>query len=148
MRLPLLVDNSPGALVNGQAAAKPHATVPMRGQAYSASHVRDPAELARLLTRLEEIAVEATLYARAHPRAQSVTFYGVKTSTGGAKVALSHGLGQRVLWLVVGWRGSGVTTAPILVSDEADASPQTTPEVLWLRSYVAGTVDIEVWGLS
>lgn len=147
MRGPVLVDNTrPDA--NGNASARGFAQVPARAERYTAEDVSNPARLAALLTKLHQNHVEASGFARAHPRAQSKTFYGFPVGTSGAKLRLAHGFNRAVLWFVVGWRGNGVTAAPALVSDELDASPETTSNTLVLRSYVAGTVDIEIWGLS
>lgn len=148
MRVPILIDST-RLDARGLPTVRGHVTVPQRGEVYTARDVSDPARLAALLTKLHQNGQEASSYARAHPRAQSITFYGVTVQSGGAKVSFVHNLGRRVLWFVVGWRGNGVTSGPSLVSDELDASGSlTTTNALWLRSYVAGTVDVEVWGMS
>jgi hypothetical protein len=121
------------------------AKLPARVERFNPGDVASPELLAAQLTRLHQLVQDSTAYTLAHPRSQSKTFRGVTCSTAGAKVPLPHGFGRRVFWTIVGWKGNGVTAGPDLVSDEDDAANSLTDDdTLWLRSYTAGTADIEV----
>jgi hypothetical protein len=56
-------------------------------------------------------------------------------------VAVRHALGRRVRWAVVDWIPATEGEVHVLQRD----ADRTTDEVLALRSYVPGTLTLEVW---
>jgi hypothetical protein len=94
------------------------------------------------LTRLQQAIVEVTKATRANRRNQAWAFEDVPVHTVGTQIKLRHGLGRRVRWSVVDWQPTVAGNAPNI---ECFQSEQTDPNLLILRSYVAGTATIEVW---
>lgn len=113
--------------------------------------VQDPEQLARYVHDLQIGLQEATKVARSQHRNGAIIFSNVTCGASGTKLTpLAHGFGRFAYWNVVGWRGiegaATTTSAPFLVDDQNDASDVLTDEnTLSLRSYVAGTADIEVF---
>lgn len=130
----------------GNVTLKPEAAGSVSLERFTQDSVKEPTSLATALTRMVQTVVTALRALLGLRRSQTVTFENVACSTGATKVVLRHNLGRRARWSVAGWRGASTTTAPSLVSDENDASAVLTDKnTLALRSYVAGTADIEVF---
>ncbi len=112
---------------------------------FTVEQAKDPTILAHRLNALELGQAENTQVQRSHPEQGPVTFKNVVVGTGGSKVRLQHNRGYFVEFIVTKWAGNGVTAAPILVSDELDTTPESTVNMLVLRSEVAGTASIRVY---
>lgn len=105
--------------------------------------VKDPTVLAKQLKAMQLEMAETSLAARSHPIQSPVTFTNVPFGTGGAKTPLTHNFGRYCYFLLIGWRGAATTAAPVIVSDQDDTSNAlTNKNVIFLRSYVAGTADV------
>lgn len=118
-------------------------TAPVR---ITEEQIADPTVLAKQLNALHTEIANATQATRSSHIQGSVLFTNVVVGAGGAKTVLQHNFGKYAFFLVVGWRGNGVVTAPVLVDDRADSSGVLTSDArLALRSHVAGIADIMVW---
>ncbi len=121
------------------------AAAPIRVERFTAKQVQDPDALALQLTRIHQLAADATQESRSSPLRAPTVYKGLTVGVGGAITVIRHGLGRRAFWWIVGWSGLTTTTAPRLVSDESDgAAAVTDVNTLALRSYVAGIVDLAV----
>jgi hypothetical protein len=124
------------------------ATQPVRSERFTAEQVADQQVLSDQLTRINQLALDASAAARANPLGAPQIYRGIACGTGGAKVLIRHGLNRRALWWVVGWSGGGTSITHELVSDELDASAGlevlTDANTIALRSYAVGTVDLAV----
>lgn len=133
------------AAVNVNGVSRTTSAIPMHRVAFTPETTTDPVKLARQLVELEKSVYDATRHARSNPDSKGVDFEDVAAGMGGTKLYIRHNLGRFVRWRVVDWAGSATTAGPSLVCDRLDATPETTPNVLALRSYVAGTVTIRVY---
>ncbi len=138
-RSPSVIDASAG---NAVAKVTTDAQ-PVRAERFTAEHVQDPDVLAAQLTRINQLALDATSEARGSALRAPTIYKGL--TAGGDKIVIRHGLGRRAFWWVVGWYGAATSGASDLVSDELDASDVLTDvNTLALRSTVYGIVDVAV----
>lgn len=113
---------------------------PVRRTRINAEVAKDPQKLADALS-LMAAQVEELSRKQSQNRDNKTIRFEDRTASGmGQTLTLTHNFGQRVFWRIVGWRSPGGTAAPILIEDES-----TTDDRLALRSYVSGTVSIEVF---
>jgi hypothetical protein len=112
---------------------------------FTESQARDPGLLAKQLTSIQIELAETTLAARSQPIQAPVIFTNLVCGDSGELVTLTHNFGRYAYFLVIGWRGASTTSGHSLVSDQMDATPVTTENMLALRSYVAGTADLMVF---
>lgn len=119
--------------------------VPAAREAVSVDDVADAAAIARQLNSMQSSLAETTFATRCNPHSAPVTFENITCNATGATnpIRLEHGLGRYVKWSVVGWRGAAGGHS--IVEDLLDAGTLTTTTTLVLKSFVAGTADIEVW---
>lgn len=140
-RIPATVDYR----VNSAGDTRKPAPRGIQVERFTPEHVQNPMILAAALNRLHQAHAAASLNARADESSKVMRFLGLAVGSAGAKLRIRHNLGKRVQWRPIGWYGKGVVNGHSLVSDEADAAPETDINTLVLRSYVAGTVDLEVF---
>ncbi len=120
-------------------------TQPARGERFTAERVQDPETLAAQLTRINQLALDATNEGRTDPLRGVTIYRGLEVGIGGTKLIIRHGRGRRVSWWPVGWSGAATTTSPDLVCDDKDLTNVVTDEdTLALKSYVIGTLDLAV----
>jgi hypothetical protein len=111
--------------------------IPIRVLRFTANQLRRPEDIADALGMVQRNVDEATAAARSNPRASSVFHTGLVVGAAGTLLAIEHRLGRPAFWAVVGWRGASAGHS--LVSAKDDGTTLT------LKSYVAGTLDLEVW---
>lgn len=107
---------------------------------FNAESVASSRALADSLTRLMKNITDVARAVFAQRRVETITFENITCSAAGALVTLEHRLGRPARWGVVEWSGSSVVAGHSFVRDAA-----STDNALVLRSYVAGTADIEVF---
>ena len=99
--------------------------------------VKDPRTLAELLTRLVKDVQGALQILLSSRSATPLRWVDQACGAAGAQFTVTHKLGRSPQWRVCGWRGAAA--GPSLVEVSRDAN------TLVLASYVAGTVDLEVY---
>ena len=131
------------ASVDLQGVARATKPIPVTRTRFMVADVKNPETLSRLLTEHEKATHDATLYARAAPDAAAL-YFTVTMGTGGTKTLVRHSLGRPVCWEVVGW--SSQNGGWNLADDQLDATPQTDLNVLAIKSTVAGTAILKIYG--
>ncbi len=114
-------------------------TQPVRAERFTPEHVADDQKLSDQLTRINQLALDATQEARSNVLGQPKVYVGLAITTG-AKLTIQHGLGRRAFWWPVGYVDAGAAVCAVLDEDPT----LTTTDTLVLRSYVTGTLNLAV----